>query len=336
MEDLRWTTVPPPEHLDSCCVSDVLDTNHQSIFATTMANLLSTEVAEQTFAQIIDGLPLRNVAFSLRDTEYTTRDAVFAHVELCPGVLEKTRTFRDGFNPKAMKLKTDVLQRYQGVPAGSRASKLPLIELLAVAVHTIAADLFELDGALHKRDEPCTSYRGDGGDDLHRIPPWPTTFAVHSYTDTEQFPRGVADVAGYWAEDMIFGGVVLFGRGESGTGHDGVWFQSHRKAVTFRIYALTDEQLESLLHFLEWAPKSQSSQQGQRPECPLPILGTDNNLTRIEPDVAIPMHNVFRDRWERKAVWKSYSAYSWGRVKGRPKNELDYPEIKQRRVPPRN
>lgn len=25
-------------------------------------------------------------------------------------------------------------------------------------------------------------------------------------------------MAGYWAEDVIFGGIVLFGRGESGTG----------------------------------------------------------------------------------------------------------------------
>lgn len=98
----------PPQHLDTCCVSDVLDTNHQSIFAIAMSNLVSTEIAEQTFAQIIDGLPLKDVAFRLRNPEYTIRDPVFAHVELCPGVLEKTRMFRDGFNPKAMELRTDV------------------------------------------------------------------------------------------------------------------------------------------------------------------------------------------------------------------------------------
>lgn len=108
MEDPRWATVAPPEHLDSCCVSDVLDANHQSIFAIAISNLLSTEIAEQTFAQIIDGLPLKEVAFSLRDTEYTTRDPVFAHVELCHGALEKTRMFRDSFNPKAMELRMDV------------------------------------------------------------------------------------------------------------------------------------------------------------------------------------------------------------------------------------
>lgn len=112
--------------------------------------------------------------------------------------------------------------------------------------------------------------------------------------------------------------------------YDGVWFHSHRRDVTFRIYALTDEQLDSLLHFLERGPKSHSTQQGQFLECPLPILGNDNNRTRIDPDVAIPMHNVFRDRWERKAMWESYSAYSFGKAKGRPRNELDYPEIKQK------
>lgn len=113
---------------------------------------------------------------------------------------------------------SQVLQRYQDVPAGSRASKLPFIELVAVAVHTIAADLFELDGAFHKKDTPCSSLKGD--EDAHVrqcLPPWPTTFAVVGFTDTKQFPRGVADIAGYWAEDLILGGVVLFGRGESGT-----------------------------------------------------------------------------------------------------------------------
>lgn len=75
------------------------------------------------------------------------------------------------------------------------------------------------DETYHKRDTPCTSLRGDEGDEILRcFPPWPTTFALVGFTDTEQFPRGIADVAGYWAEDIILGGIVLFGRGESGTG----------------------------------------------------------------------------------------------------------------------
>lgn len=112
--------------------------------------------------------------------------------------------------------------------------------------------------------------------------------------------------------------------------YDRVWFHSHRKSVTFRIYALTDEQLDSLLNLLQQGSESHSTQQRQCVECPLPILGYDNNLTRIDPDVAIPMHNIFRDRWERKAVYGSYNEYAFARAKGRPRNELDYPEIKQR------
>lgn len=106
--------------------------------------------------------------------------------------------------------------------------------------------------------------------------------------------------------------------------------------MTYRIYALTDDQIESLLQFLEWVPDAHEEDQKQRPECPLPILGDDDNLTRVDPDVAIPMHNVFRDRWERTATWKDYSDYKWGNLRGRPRNALDWPELKRRRVPPRD
>ena len=37
------------------------------------------------------------------------------------------------------------------------------------------------------------------------------------YHDLQQYPKGVGDVVGYWAEYHLFGGVVLFDRGESGT-----------------------------------------------------------------------------------------------------------------------
>lgn len=107
-DDSRWATVAPPEHVDTCCVREVLDANHQTAFATAMSNLLSTEIAEQTFAQIIDGLPLRDVAFSMRFHKHTWMDPIFAHVELCPGVLERTRMLRNAFDPRAMEMRTDV------------------------------------------------------------------------------------------------------------------------------------------------------------------------------------------------------------------------------------
>ena len=45
----------------------------------------------------------------------------------------------------------------------------------------------------------------------------PTAFCNSSYEAVEQYPNGVADVVGYWAESRIFGGVVVFDRGETET-----------------------------------------------------------------------------------------------------------------------
>ena len=36
-----------------------------------------------------------------------------------------------------------------------------------------------------------------------------------AFLDHERYPRGKADVAGYWAEGKIFGGVVVFDRGDT-------------------------------------------------------------------------------------------------------------------------
>lgn len=67
---------------------------------------------------------------------------------------------------------------------------------------------------MHKGDTwPSDEYYESNG--LFR---WATPFSVFNYADPDQYPDGIADVVGYWAEDRIFGGVVLFGRGETGTG----------------------------------------------------------------------------------------------------------------------
>lgn len=110
-----------------------------------------------------------------------------------------------------------VLNRYQSIPVGSKASKLALIELIAVAVHTLAVQVFtEVDGGFHKHEKwPSDDYYN--ADPIMMREKKPTTFLLWLTFDTpEQYPNGVADVAAYWAEDRIFGGVILFGRGKSG------------------------------------------------------------------------------------------------------------------------
>lgn len=83
-----------------------------------------------------------------------------------------------------------------------------------MAVHSIAAKLFGLDTSFHKEDKwPNNEYY-----ESNRFVRWATPFSVVLYDEPDRYPDGIADVVGYWAEDRIFGGVVLFGRGETGTG----------------------------------------------------------------------------------------------------------------------
>ena len=89
---------------------------------------------------------------------------------------------------------------------------------MVVGCHQIAAHLYALDAGTHKHqlhDEwlqspEATWLREERG----RILP-PTAFFHRYYMNVEQYPRGPPDAAGYWAEGKIFGGVVVFDRGES-------------------------------------------------------------------------------------------------------------------------
>jgi hypothetical protein len=50
----------------------------------------------------------------------------------------------------------------------------------------------------------------------HPEGPPPTLFRHRFYRDYDQYPEGIADGIGYWAEARILGGVVLFDRREVG------------------------------------------------------------------------------------------------------------------------
>lgn len=213
---MDYTTVPPPPSYYRSCPDKILDQPHQAIFRRAITNVLHTNAAEFTLAQLIDGLPLRKVAHSTKGVHF--HECVIEHKTLSPGAMDKAREFRDDFDPCAeLDLPVDVLRRYQNIPAGSHASKLPLIELVAVAVHRLAG-LMYLQGRFNKErvtlpvaeDRLCHN----GASEPYRKY-YPTPFCLNEYANPE-FPDGMADIAGYWAENWIFGGVVVFSRGESG------------------------------------------------------------------------------------------------------------------------
>lgn len=83
--------------------------------------------------------------------------------------------------------------------------------MLAVACHDIA-------GLVYLNTQPGLRRQGQTPEQsLAALEGRPTDFMHEDYHDWEQYPNGIADVVGYWAEYHLFGGVVLFDRGESGT-----------------------------------------------------------------------------------------------------------------------
>lgn len=65
-----------------------LDAGHYSTFTTALTNLLRTDIAEQTYAEIIDGIPTARTW----STSIGRRHGIIeAHHELCPGTREAAR-----------------------------------------------------------------------------------------------------------------------------------------------------------------------------------------------------------------------------------------------------
>lgn len=87
-----------------------LDAEHFEPLRQCLVNLLSTQVAELTYAQIVDGMPLASVYAE----DHWFRDGlpVMEHEELCPGVLEKTQRFRSEFDILSLNLQPDVRTRF--------------------------------------------------------------------------------------------------------------------------------------------------------------------------------------------------------------------------------
>ncbi|KAF5001165.1 hypothetical protein FGRMN_1189 [Fusarium graminum] len=106
------------------------------------------------------------------------------------------------------------------------------------------------------------------------------------------YPRGVADVVGYWAESKIFGGAIVFDRGETEKERKAMWIHGDSIRYPRTLYPPTQEQFDSLTRFLTTPLEA-------NPSCPLPIHGTRVNRPRWHPYHAFAYHHIFRDRYER-------------------------------------
>jgi hypothetical protein len=332
----------------------ILDTQHREILDDAIRNVLGTHLALETCAQIADGLPLARVAYdqyyrSKRDDDHP----ISAHTSLCPGAEEAARDFLSGFaigmldfDVKVSRLyylvrlpcslvtsmPRQLLRAYQSAAPGHPSFYCRLIELVAVAVHKTAILLFKQRHRIHDRYswnaaltiKRVTSYQSKR-DKKRRVPRPSTLFAHLSYDAADQYPNGVADVVGYWAENRILGGVVIFDRSKTWddkhavTPEPNVYLHSDRDGVTIRVWQALDEQQQALIAFLLPSPFAPCP-------CPFPLTATKKNLERFDPEDATP-NKVYRDIWERKPP--PYQGRGRG-VRGVggccPNVSLDYPE----------
>ncbi|KAF4345044.1 hypothetical protein FBEOM_918 [Fusarium beomiforme] len=138
----------------------------------------------------------------------------------------------------------------------------------------------------------------------------PTVFCHSFYTGVERYPNGDADTVGYWAEAKIFGGVLVFDRGESETECKELYLHAGRRAGPFTLFPLTTEQFDTLVSFLLEDSEAPS---------PLPFTATSKNRWRWHTWDAMARHHIFRDKYERsippsKATRGVKSAVDWPEI----------------------
>lgn len=112
------------------------------------------------------------------------------------------------------------------------------------------------------------------------------------YSNWEQYPNGVADMVGYWAEFWIFGGVVLFDRGESGTSCKRVFLHP---VGGFKIFQLSEFHMEQ---FAAFARLGGESADGGSALVPFP-LNADKYASRVDSFDTMKL-NIYRNKYERK------------------------------------
>ena len=88
-----------PEVLSTTMSASIRDVGvgHYIAFVTALANILRTDLAEHTYAEIIDGAPTADTWVACKRWRH---DIIEQHKELCTGTLEAARQFLTDFRPE--------------------------------------------------------------------------------------------------------------------------------------------------------------------------------------------------------------------------------------------
>lgn len=304
----------PEIDIDIDTAASGLDAEHASHFQLAVRNILATAAAQDVYAQILDGLPTIETWEAYLIPMRSHPIYKLNHTVACEIAVEKMTEYARTFDAcTQLQFRRKLLSAFNAAPVGGPAFDLRLIEMTAVACHSIAAHLFKIDDPdLHSRELHRDWFASKKqiqilSGKFHVMLPR-TPFIHRSYAACVQYPDGEADMVGYWAECAILGGVVVFDRGESENECNAVYFHDSRnRGGPMTLYPPTDDQLRDLLAFLK-SPTGAPN--------PLPILASKLNRYRWDPYYAMKDHHIFRDRYERynseshRSTWR-WSATHW-------------------------
>lgn len=271
------------------------------IFKAALNRILSTDTAKHTYAQIIDGLPTeRN--YHLFHAPSNLFPFPRDHQTVCPGAFRIYHLFKRRFDPLTLRFPQGLVKAFADTEEGTRPFDLRLIELLVIAVHELAVR-FHSQPPCGEHTRGYELYEGDhcpDGVQGHAVPRMADFFWHKDYIEHEQYPAGVSDVVGYWAEASIFGGVGLFSRSMNGRENRNFHLHSCYRFGPRTIYPPTDEQFVNLHHFLHGTvPEGLGEDEEWIPEHAIPILPTYHNRWRVDPCHSMTQFQIYRDPWER-------------------------------------
>ena len=87
----------------------VLDEGRAQTFRQALTNILSTEIAESTYAQILDGLPTKqSIIDCCGNSVFDHPVWEMEHQDICEGYLEKARRLRSQFDLSTLRFTRDV------------------------------------------------------------------------------------------------------------------------------------------------------------------------------------------------------------------------------------
>lgn len=106
------TSFPRPreQQCPKTSIEDILDEQHRSAVILAVTNILSTSQAEITLAQLVDGLPLRDVAKEGRGHTIGIGHPLQEHMELCDGALDRTRACLGALEVSKLRIEQSVCQ----------------------------------------------------------------------------------------------------------------------------------------------------------------------------------------------------------------------------------